>query len=81
MSDQQRADRTTDKTRRGGLPAPTGYARKPSLGDGRPCNGCGEVIPPTEMLFTVSFAEDSLSWMFHDVCCEAWVKSKPTHVA
>jgi hypothetical protein len=75
--DQIRAERTTDKTRRGGLPAPKDYARRPSLGDGRPCDGCGETIHPTEILFAVSFANGELSWRFHDVCCEAWVKFKP----
>ena len=76
MSDQERADRTTAKTRRGGLPAPTGYIRKPSLGDGRPCDGCGEAVQPTEMLFTVTLAIPKLSWRFHDVCFDAWAKFK-----
>lgn len=75
MSDQRRADRTADKTRRGGLPAPTDYARKPGLGDGRPCDGCGETIHPTEILFTVSMLA-ALSWRFHAVCFEAWMEFK-----
>jgi hypothetical protein len=71
-----RAAKTTDKTRRGGLPAPVGYSRKPSLGDGSPCDGCGETIQPTEMMFIVSLF-DALAWRFHAECCEAWLKFKP----
>jgi hypothetical protein len=76
MRDRQRADRTKDKTRRGGLPAPIGYARRPMLGDGTPCDGCGDAIRPTDMLFMVSFPGFDVSWRLHDVCCEAWVEFK-----
>jgi hypothetical protein len=75
MQEERRAERTTDKTRRGGLPAPARYSRRPGLGDGRPCDGCGETVHPTEMLFTVSMS-DALSWRFHAECCEAWLKFK-----
>jgi hypothetical protein len=69
------ADRTKDKTRRGGLPAPTQYSRRPSLGDGRPCDGCVETIHPTDVMFTVTFA-GALSWQFHDACFDAWAEMK-----
>ena len=75
MLGQRRAERTTDKTRRGGLPAPTGSSRKFALGDGRPCDGCSDTIHPTEILFSVSVA-DALSFRFHAECCDAWLKFK-----
>lgn len=75
MPDQRRAEQTTEKTRRGGLPAPTGYSRQAGLGDGRPCDGCGETIEPTEVVFTVSTPEGA-AYRFHAVCCEAWLKFK-----
>jgi hypothetical protein len=73
MPHQQRADRTTDKTRRGGLPAATEHTRQVGVGDGRPCDGCGETIHPTEILSTVTIV-GGLGWRFHDVCYEAWAK-------
>jgi hypothetical protein len=77
MGDQGRADRTTDKTRRGGLPAATDYQRQPCLGSGRPCAGCNETMQPTDVMFTVTFfAIPDLSWQFHDVCFDAWSKFK-----
>jgi hypothetical protein len=75
MSDHLRADKTTHKTMRGGLPGPNGCSRQIGLGDGRTCDGCGETIEPTEILFTVTLL-DALSWRFHAVCCEAWLKFK-----
>ena len=77
MQDQERADRTMGKTRRGGLPAPTNYHRQPTLGDGSPCDGCGESIHPTDIQFAVSFSAGDLNWRFHDVCFEAWSSVKP----
>jgi hypothetical protein len=77
MRDQERADRTTEKTRRGGLPAPSQYIRQSTLGDGRPCAGCGETIHPTDIMFTVSFDGFSLAWRLHDVCFDAWAQFKP----
>ena len=75
MPDQRRAEKTADKTRRGGLPAPAGYSRHAGLGDGRPCDGCGETVDPTEIVFTVSTSE-ALCCRFHAVCCEAWLTFK-----
>ena len=76
MTDRRRADTTTDKTRRGGLPAPTEYTRQVNIGDGRPCDGCGETIHPTEILCAVTIL-GGLHWRLHDVCYEAWLKFKP----
>lgn len=75
MLDQRRAQKTTDKTRGGGLPAPTEYLRQVGVGDGRPCDGCGETVHPKEMLHKVSLL-GSLYWGLHDVCYEAWAKFK-----
>jgi hypothetical protein len=66
MPDERRAARTADKTRRGGLPAPTDYSRQLGLGDGSPCDGCTETIAPLEILFTVRLF-GVLSWRFHAV--------------
>ena len=71
MSYQGRADKTRDKTRRGGLPAPTQHTLLVATGDGRPCDGCGETIHPSEEASLVS-AHQALDWRFHDVCYEAW---------
>jgi hypothetical protein len=46
MLEQRRADKTTDKTRHGGLPAPTQDARTTTVGDGAACDGCDETITP-----------------------------------
>jgi hypothetical protein len=75
VPDQRRAEKTAEKTRRGDLPAPTGYSRHAGLGDGRPCDGCAETIEPTEVLFTVGIS-DAVSRRFHAVCHEAWLKFK-----
>ena len=48
MSYAGRTDKTRDKTRRGGLPAPTEHTQIVGRGDGRPCDGCGETIHPSE---------------------------------
>jgi hypothetical protein len=73
MPDQQRIDKTTAKTRLGGLPAATEHEKQVSVGDGRPCDGCGETIYSTEMLSTVTIVV-GLQWRFHAVCYEAWAK-------
>lgn len=71
---QGRMDKTRDKLRRGGLPASTAHTSIVDIGDGRPCDGCGETIDPTERRCTVSItvAAKSLEWRFHDVCYQAW---------
>jgi hypothetical protein len=52
---QGRMDKTVDKMRRGGLPAPTQHTRVVALGDGRPCAGCGETVHP------------GLEWRLHEM--------------
>jgi hypothetical protein len=71
MSYQGRADKTRDKTRRGGLPAATEHTLLVNDGDGRPCDGCSETIHPSERASLVS-VHQALCWRFHDVCYEAW---------
>ena len=71
MSYQGRLDKTSDKTRRGGLPAPTEHTLLVGKGDGRPCDGCGETIHPSETASLVS-VHHALDWRFHDGCYEAW---------
>lgn len=72
MYDKRRADKTTDKTRRGGLPAPTQHTVKVSEGDGKPCDGCGETIGLLDDLSTVARVS-ALGWRFHGSCYTAWV--------
>jgi hypothetical protein len=76
MPDQRRAQKTTDKTRGGRLPAPTEYLRQVGFGDGRLCDGCGETIHPKEILYKVSIL-GGLYWGLHAVCYQAWAKFKP----
>lgn len=75
MPEPTRADKTRDKTRRGGLPAPTDD--KPSLetGNGSRCSGCAETIQPIERLYFVRIGSLVLL-RFHDVCYEAWANFK-----
>ena len=68
---QGRMDKTIDKMRRGGLPAPTEHIRVVALGDGRPCDGCGETIHPTETQSTIRVVA-GLEWRFHEECHAAW---------
>ena len=72
MSSVRRAERTLDKIRRGGLPAPTEHTQLVGNGDGRPCDGCGETIHPSETACTVSVRR-TLDWRFHEACYEAWL--------
>jgi hypothetical protein len=75
MPDQRRFDRTTEKTRSGGLPSPAGYSRQLSVGDGGRCDGCGETVQPSDILCSVTVLS-GLSWRFHEVCYDAWVAFK-----
>jgi signal transduction histidine kinase/AmiR/NasT family two-component response regulator len=72
MPDRWRADKTLDKMRRGGLPAPTEHTRKIAVGDGRSCHGCTEPIEPTEALHDIH-ARGILDLRFHETCYVAWV--------
>ena len=72
MSSVRRAEKTLDKIRRGALPAPTEHTQLVGNGDGRPCDGCGETIHPSETACTVSIRR-TLDWRFHEACYEAWL--------
>lgn len=70
---QGRIDKTVDKMRRGGLPAPTKHTRLVGLGDGRPCDGCGETIHPTERRCAITITvHAAFEWRFHEECYQAW---------
>jgi two-component system, sensor histidine kinase len=71
LPDRWRADKTLDKMRRGGLPAPSEHVRKIAVGDGRPCHGCTETIEPTESLHDIC-ARGILDLRFHETCYMAW---------
>ena len=67
-----RAERTRDKTRRGGLPAAPRLAA-PALGPGvgEPCSGCGEPTTMTEVQYTVSWG-GAVTFSFHEDCYRVW---------
>jgi hypothetical protein len=75
LPNERRVDKTLEKMRRGGLPATTEHTWLVGIGDGRPCDSCGETIHKTEVLCTVSVLH-ALDWRFHEVCYDAWVKFK-----
>jgi hypothetical protein len=78
MPDQRRFEKTLDKIRSRGLPAATHNPRNFSLGDGSPCDGCGETVEPSEGLLTVTILE-ALSLRFHEACYAAWSTFKEEH--
>ena len=71
MSFQGRIEKTIDKMRRGGLPAPT--SDKPSIetGNGTRCSGCTETVDPVDMMYLL-FIRGVGPFRFHDVCYHAW---------
>jgi hypothetical protein len=75
MPDQRRFEKTIEKTRLGGLPAPTDDAREVSLGDGTPCNGCGETVEPSEGSINIGVC-GMLTLRFHEACYTAWTTFK-----
>lgn len=58
---------------RGGLPVPTQYTRQITIGDGLPCDGCGETIEPADILFMVKI-NFGLHPRLHAACYEAWLE-------
>jgi len=72
MPFQGRADKTIDKMRRGGLPAPTKHTGLVGRGDRRPCDGCSETIHPSETQWVVTL-QQTFQWRFHEECYDAWV--------
>jgi len=69
-------DKTREKMRSGGLPSPTVYTQTTGPGDGRPCDGCGETIHPSEVRVSISVV-GTLQWRFHEGCFEAWATYTP----
>jgi hypothetical protein len=66
-----RAERTATKTAVGGLPAPFTDAPVLGIGNGTPCQGCGEPIAPHEKSCTVDLL-GALTLDFHTECYESW---------
>jgi hypothetical protein len=67
-----RTERTTEKTRQGGLLASSDGKVWVGLGSANVCSGCGEVIGKGEREFEVEVAV-TLTFRFHDECHQAWV--------
>jgi hypothetical protein len=77
MSDPHvRAQKTTNKTALGGLPAPASDAPTLGIGGGAPCRGCGETIGSQERQYTVTLL-GALTLEFHAECYETWKAFKP----
>jgi hypothetical protein len=73
MPDQHsRAVLTRDKTRRGVLPLSPRHHAVESIGDCRPCDGCGQPIHPAAKLVIVTQPKWLPVW-FHHECYRAWV--------
>jgi hypothetical protein len=68
---QARAEKTRDKMKRGGLPAP--FAARPwrGTGVGDTCSGCGDLIMRTDTEVDVD-VRGALTLTFHDECYRAW---------
>ena len=66
-----RADKTRDKTRRGGLPAPTSDRPAIESGNGQRCAGCSEPITQLENMAVVVIYSVAL-YRFHEECYTAW---------
>ena len=66
-----RVEKTRDKMRRGGLPAP--FPAKPwrGRGAGDSCSGCGDLIIRTETQIDID-VRGVLTLAFHDECYRAW---------
>jgi len=76
MLAQQRAQFTTQKIRRGGLPEPTDVrAREITAGTGLLCDGCGETIHPNENLHRVH-VRGFVELRLHGECYSAYVAFK-----
>jgi hypothetical protein len=71
--DQERAEKTTEKIRRGGLPSPAEHRRDITVGDGTACDGCPETIAPMERMYNVHCGV--LNLRFHDDCYMVWIVS------
>ena len=68
---QGRMDKTRDKMRRGGLPAPTSDRPTVESGNGRRCDGCGETITQLERMSVVVIF-NAIGRRLHEECYTAW---------
>jgi hypothetical protein len=71
MADE-RPDRTVDKTKRGGLPAP--FTTKAWVGPGsvQPCSGCDDMINRAETEYEIELWQ-TVIFRFHVECYRAWL--------
>jgi CheY-like chemotaxis protein len=67
----ERAERTQDKTRRGGLPAPLPARPSMGRGNGEPCSGCGDPKARSAIQYDVTWA-GVVTFSFHEECYRAW---------
>ena len=67
-----RIERTVDKMRRGGLPAPFTGRTWVHFGTSRPCSGCCEPVISSEREFGVELSK-ALTFVFHVECYNAWM--------
>ena len=72
---QARITRTTEKTRRGALPAPFDGKLWVGFGSLRPCDGCADKIEAADREYEVELV-GGLTFLFHPVCYHVW-KSYP----
>ena len=72
MSAESRAERTRRKVLEVLLSAPTKYvAPTVGIGNGEPCEGCGDPIEHAERLYSV-LLRGVLYLRFHEECYAAW---------
>jgi hypothetical protein len=71
MLEKKRIEKTINKTRLGGLPAPTRAAADFHLGNGKACDGCGDIITTRETLYRVDL-RGIVQLRFHHECYTAW---------
>ena len=71
MPEQERFQRTIDKTQLGGLPASNLVAAEFWPGNGGACAGCGDAITRHETLYSVDM-RGVLRLHFHEECYVAW---------
>lgn len=63
-------------TRLGGLPAPTGATADFVPGNGKACDGCGDIITTAETLYSVNL-RGVVHLRFHHECYVAWSTYTP----
>ena len=74
---QARAEKTRDKMRRGGLPAPFPARPWRGGGSGHVCSGCGDVVARTEIQVDID-VRGALTLNFHEACYDAWSRFPDT---